>query len=313
MTYLHTATDFLLSAKFLIILIFLLATLYVHYRGEDRHKFTRQLSDHSTFLAPINLLMYLFSAIPNSPYVDRKYFPAVNTFKDNWEVIRDEAMNLLKNEYIKAADGYNDAGFNSFFRRGWKRFYIKWYGDYHPSAKELCPKTIELIEKTPGINAAMFTLLPPGGRLVRHRDPYAGSMRYHLGLITPNSDDCFIFVDNKKYAWRDGEDVIFDETYLHWAENKTDQTRVIFFCDLERPLKFKPATWLNHVFKKIFMRASQSPNFATDQTGFINKAFKYIYAVRLFGKRLKQKNRRLYYLTKYLWIGGLLGIILYLV
>lgn len=305
--------SFLLSAKFAVIMIFVLSAMYIHYRGQDRHKFTRQLSDHSTILAPINAIMYLFSAIPKTPYVDTQYFPATKVFRDNWEVIRDEAMNLLKKEYIKAADGYNDAGFNSFFRRGWKRFYIKWYGDYHPSAKELCPNTIKLIEQTPGINAAMFTLLPPGGRLVRHRDPYAGSMRYHLGLITPNSDDCFIFVDNQKYAWRDGDDVIFDETYLHWAENKTDQTRVIFFCDLDRPLKFKLATWFNIGFKKLFMRGSASPNFETDNTGFINKAFKYIYAVRLFGKNLKKKNRRLYYATKYLWISCLVGLVLYII
>lgn len=313
MQLLNLTLSFLFSIKFIVILIFLTSALYVHYRGVDRHKFTRQLSDHSTFLAPFNAIMYLFSAIPRTPFVDNSYFPATKLLKENWETIRDEAMNLLKNEYIKAADGYTDAGFNSFFRRGWKRFYIKWYGDYHPSAKKLCPNTIKLIEKTPGINAAMFALLPPGGRLVRHRDPYAGSMRYHLGLITPNNDDCFIFVDNQKYAWRDGEDVIFDETYLHWAENKTDQTRVIFFCDLDRPLKFKPACWFNYLFKRIFMHASQSPNFTSDQTGFINKAFKYVYSVRLVGKKLKQKNRRLYYITKFFWIGGLLTFVIYLI
>ncbi len=313
MHYLNLSVHFLLSAKCAVILIFLAATLYIHYRGADRHKFTRQLSDHSTILAPLNAIMYLCSAIPKTPYVDTKYFPATRVLKENWQMIRDEAMELLKKEYIKAADGYNDAGFNSFFRRGWKRFYIKWYGDYHPSAKKLCPNTIALLEKTPGINAAMFALLPPGGRLVRHRDPYAGSMRYHLGLITPNSDDCFIFVDNQKYAWRDGEDVIFDETYLHWAENKTDQTRIIFFCDLDRPLKFKLATWLNHGFKKLFMRASASPNSATDNTCFIINAFKYFYAIRLAGKNLKKKNRRFYYFTKYVWISALVGLILYIV
>ncbi|MGK3430104.1 hypothetical protein ACSLO7_30610, partial [Klebsiella pneumoniae] len=39
-------------------------------------------------------------------------------------------------EQIKAADKYNDAGFNSFFKTGWKRFYLKWYEDAHPSASQ---------------------------------------------------------------------------------------------------------------------------------------------------------------------------------
>nr|BFE90647.1 hypothetical protein GCM10020185_11830 [Pseudomonas brassicacearum subsp. brassicacearum] len=83
----------------------------------------------------------------------------------------------------------------------------------------------------------MFALLPGDSHLNPHRDPFAGSLRYHLGLSTPNSDDCRIFVDGQIYAWRDGEDVMFDETYVHWVKNETPQTRVILFCDVERPLK----------------------------------------------------------------------------
>ena len=55
-------------------------------------------------------------------------------------------------------------------------------------------------------------------RLGAHRDPFAGSLRYHLGLVTPNSPECFIVVDGEKYYWKDGEAVMFDETYIHTAE-----------------------------------------------------------------------------------------------
>ncbi len=79
----------------------------------------------------------------------------------------------------------------------------------------------------------MFAMLPPGSTLTLHRDPYAGSLRYHLGLDTPNDDGCTIVVDGERYSWRDGEDVVFDETYLHWAENTTQKDRIILFCDIE--------------------------------------------------------------------------------
>ena len=46
----------------------------------------------------------------------------------------------------------------------------------------------------PSIEAAMFTMLPPGGELGAHHDPFAGSLRYHLGLVTPNDDACWIEV-----------------------------------------------------------------------------------------------------------------------
>ena len=70
--------------------------------------------------------------------------------------------------------------------------------------------------------------------LVQHRDPVAGSLRYHLGLVTPtHPGGCRIVVDSIPYSWRDGEDSLFDETYIHYAENTTDQTRILF-CDVER-------------------------------------------------------------------------------
>ncbi|WP_426469877.1 aspartyl/asparaginyl beta-hydroxylase domain-containing protein, partial [Salmonella enterica] len=76
-------------------------------------------------------------------------YPAVKQFDDlalidqNWEVIRDEAVALREMAKIKAAEKNDDAGFNSFFKAGWKRFYLKWYNASHPSAEKFCPKTVE--------------------------------------------------------------------------------------------------------------------------------------------------------------------------
>ena len=61
-----------------------------------------------------------------------------------------------------------------------------------------------------------------------------------MGLITPNSPDCYINVDGETYYWRDGEAVVFDETFIHYAENKTDQNRIILFADVERPMRAGP-------------------------------------------------------------------------
>jgi aspartyl/asparaginyl beta-hydroxylase (cupin superfamily) len=44
---------------------------------------------------------------------------------------------------------------------GWKLNYLKWYGDSHPSAMKLCPRTTELVQSIGSIKAAMFAELPP--------------------------------------------------------------------------------------------------------------------------------------------------------
>jgi beta-hydroxylase len=243
--------------------------------------------------------MYLFSAVPAKPILDPRSLPELDVLRANWQTIRDEALSLMDDGHIRAATGHNDLGFNSFFKNGWKRFYVKWYGEPLPSAQAACPKTVALVESLPSVNAAMFALLPPGGRLNRHRDPFAGSLRYHLGLVTPNSDACRIFVDGEPYSWRDGEDLLFDETFIHSAENKTDTTRIILFCDVERPLRTRVMQAVNRFVSRTVIRAASTQNTDTEPVGALNR----IYA--LFGKgsdlltRLKRRNRTAFRAAKY--------------
>lgn len=296
----------ILTPKYLVAALLVVSAVAVHYRGRVRHGFFRQLSDHSTLLAPYNVFMYLFSAVPSKPFLDVTQFPELKVLQDNWRVIREEAINLQEEGRIKAAEKYNDLGFNSFFRTGWKRFYVKWYDDYLPSAREQCPRTIALLEQVPSVTGAMFASLPPGARLVRHRDPYGGSLRYHLGLLSPNSPDCCIYVDGEKYFWREGESVMFDETYIHSAENKTDHQRIVLFCDVERPIRNRVVRAINRWVSRHIIKASATQNVEGEKVGVLNHIFSYVYHVRLLGKRIKKWNRHVYYVIKWGLIGGLL-------
>ena len=133
--------EMLINWKAAILYAFLASALFVHFRGHVRIRFYRQMTDHSTFMAPYNALMYLFSAVPNRPFIEVDRFPDLKPVTDNWQMLRDEALQLFDEGYIRGTAKYNDLGFNSFFRRGWKRFYVKWYDKPLPSAKALCPKT----------------------------------------------------------------------------------------------------------------------------------------------------------------------------
>ena len=299
----------LLAPKFILLYVYIASTMYVHYRGRVRHGFFRQVTDHSTLMAPYNALMYLFSAVPNRPYVEISGFPELAPLAENWQTIRREAQQLLDSGRIRSAATYNDLGFNSFFKTGWKRFYVKWYDEPLPSAKSLCPRTVELVESIPGINAAMFALLPPRTKLGAHRDPFAGSLRYHLGLVTPNSDLCRIVVDGEPYVWRDGEPMMFDETFIHIAENRSDVTRIILFCDIERPLRTRLVRALNHFVKTTLIRESQTENVPGDRVGLLNHIFNAVYRVRLIGKAIKRRSRVAHYTLKWLIFGGLLYLI----
>lgn len=298
--------------KIALVLLFVFSIAYVHLRGRVRHKLTRQLGDHSSFLAPVNSFLYLFSKHPAKPYLPVEAFPELQPLQEHWQEIREEAQRLLQVGEIKKSDNYDDVGFNSFFKTGWKRFYLKWYGESHPSAMTLCPRTTQLLQGIGTVKAAMFATLPPGAKLVRHRDPYAGSYRYHLGLDTPNDDCCYIDVDGEKYSWRDGQGVVFDETYIHYAANTTEHNRIILFCDVERPLKYRWATAFNRWFSRNVMAAAAAPNDAGDKTGAINRLFTRIYRIRERGKALKKRNRMRYYLEKWAVVAALVLVFIYI-
>ena len=298
-----------LETRHWVLLAFVGSALYVHLRGKVRFRMARALTDFTVLLAPLNVLMYLFSRAPRTVYIDPAEFPELKPLQANWQVICAEALRLSDEGFIRASAGYNDIGFNSFFRTGWKRFYLTWYGKDLDSAARMCPQTVALLKSIGSVKAAMFASLPPGATLVRHRDPYAGSLRYHLGLQTPNDAGCYIDVDGQRYHWRDGEAVMFDETYIHHAANNTQQPRVVLLCDIERPLWSAPMRWFNRLFAQHVMAAASTQNVTGEPIGGINKVFGQGYKLRAKAKAFKKQNRTGYYIGKWLMIAGLVWAI----
>ncbi|HYH41002.1 MAG TPA: aspartyl/asparaginyl beta-hydroxylase domain-containing protein, partial [Burkholderiales bacterium] len=294
--------------------VFLASVVYVHRRGRVRLPFMRQLFNHSSLLAPYNSLMYLFSAVPSRPLLGEDDFPDLKPLSANWQTIREEALKLADEGYIRKAFNNNDIGFNSFFKRGWKRFYLKWYDQALPSAQALCPKTVALLAGIPTVKGAMFALLDPRSHLNPHRDPFAGSMRYHLGLVTPNADTCFISVDGERYFWKDGEAVLFDETYIHFVENNTDTTRIILLCDIERPLTVRFMRAVNSWVSRKIVTASATQNVENEPVGALNRFYGEFYhpiAAKVSGaaRSLKRRSRPLYRTLQYGLVIGLLYLV----
>jgi beta-hydroxylase len=156
----------------------------------------------------------------------------------------------------------------------------------------------------------MFSILPPTGQLTRHLDPVACSLRYHLGLDTPNDDACYISVDGQNYSWRDGEALLFDVTYLHFAQNDADKPRLILMCDIDRPM-----TWFGHLLNwpyKLLMRATVVPNTDQDQRGFANRVFSKLVPILQKSKQLKETNLPAYKALKYT-VNGILFLLVGLI
>ena len=103
---------------------------------------------------------------------------------------------------------------------------------------------------------------------------------------------------------------MFDETFIHTAENRSDVARLILFCDVERPLRLRVMRWINHVVEMTLIRASRTENVPGDGVGLLNHLFNGAYRVRLIGKRIKKKSRLVHYTLKWLIFAGLLYLVL---
>lgn len=203
------------------------------------------LIEPSLLAIPFSLFLNLF--FKNKPFVDvDRYFPAHQKIKENWQTIQEELKGVLERQnnipkfheidsiqkYISAKDDVP-----------WRIFMFKAYDNWMESNCEQAPKTAEILKSVPGITTAMFSIIGPKKHIPPHRGFYKGVWRYHLGLIVPKEGECYIIDGGEKYSWKEGEDVLFDDTFTHEVWNKSEETRVVLFCDVYRedlPSIFKP-------------------------------------------------------------------------
>jgi len=288
-----------------VILLVALSFKYVYsWRGNERFDSVREYMRKGwPIFAPLNCLLYaLTKPFARRSFVDAERIADLKVIKDNWETIREEAIGLYtQGEFDKTTDksnaAYYDVGFRTFYKYGWSKFYLKWYGSEHASARRLCPQTTEILSSLKSVNGAMFSLLPAGSKLTRHLDPVACSLRYHLGLSTPNDTDCFLNVDGQPRYWKDGEHFLFDETYIHYARNDSNSDRLILMCDVERPMFFFGGV-INWFYKSV-MKMAVVPNTTEDKTGIANRVFASVAPALERSKALKQTDRKKYKLLKW--------------
>lgn len=192
------------------------------------------------------------SKVPDTPKLDNAHFDFLNAFTDNWEVIRDEAREVLKfRDTIPSFHEISPDQYRLSTESNWKTFVLFGFGQRLEKNASLAPKTAEILERVPQLQTAMFSILAPGYHIPAHKGVTKGILRSHLGLIIPKDrEKCRIRVDDTITAWKEGEIFVFDDTYEHEVWNETDEERVILLYDFDRPMKFW-GRFLNSAFLQI--------------------------------------------------------------
>jgi aspartyl/asparaginyl beta-hydroxylase (cupin superfamily) len=254
-----------LSVVAAMVLLVALVWRYFQLMGSDRKLAIKDVINRVFMRAEARGLF------PAAPAFERNYlksYPQLKILEDNYPVIREECGKLLgwkeKMADMEIIGGYYTAG--GIHTAKWKTFMFK-SGEFIEENCRFAPRTAGLLRQIPNLYTAFFSVLEPHQYIAPHFGYYKGFLRYHLGVIIPddNADGCCYLrinpnpADNalrdrslidrgELYYWKNGEGVMFDDTYLHDARNNSDEIRVILWLDLARKLP-----WYLHLFNVLVL------------------------------------------------------------
>ncbi len=186
------------------------------------------------------------SLLPTTPFIDNSVFPWVPALEAKSSEVQAELEQLLKRpDDIPAFHQLSPDQKRISKGRNWTTFPFYVLGQRLEENCEVCPQTAAALASVPDIQNAWFSILAPRYHIPPHRGPTRALVRVHLALRVPEqAEDCWIRVDDERYHWREGKVVLFDDTYEHEVLNDTDDTRVVLFIDVLRPMD-RVGRWVN--------------------------------------------------------------------
>ena len=182
-------------------------------------------------------------------YVDRdrrptffnieEFYPALDGVTQAYPVIRRELDNLLARsgempQYHELDPG--ERKISSTTPKRWNVFMLQIMGHKPAANRAWCPETCRVLARVPNMIQAFFSILEPGKSVPEHEGPYLGYLRYHLGLRVPRDNPPKLVVNRQDYVWKEGEGVLFDDSWPHSVINSSSETRAVLIVDVRRPL-----------------------------------------------------------------------------
>ena len=125
-----------------------------------------------------------------------------------------------------------------FDQKVWGMLPLRGYGYEYPENQKLIPSLKKFLDANPRVVSAAVSLFPPGKILRPHKGPFKGVWRFHLGLLIEEFDcgktSCELKIDGKTYYLKEGDGLLWDDTFMHSASNPSQRPRVVLLFDVFR-------------------------------------------------------------------------------
>ena len=180
--------------------------------------------------------------VKTPPVLDTdQYFPRASEFTDNWQAIREEALQLFDD--IEAVPRFHELmpeqyKLSSHGEKEWRMFVLRAYSLDIRENMQRCPTLARLVRDNDSIKSASVSFLAPGKKVPTHTGPFRGITRFYMGIEVPLDENgepgVTLTIDKESYRLGNGDALLWDDTYPHSVENNTDQWRVALLLDVYR-------------------------------------------------------------------------------
>ncbi len=205
------------------------------FAPQDLERFDHYLSSHLKLEAPEYVEPWqkprnYLPGLRAQPVYDSSEFAWVPGLLNNFETIRQELLDYSAKLTLDAQpQGLTDKG-------RWSVLYFYAGGRRIEATRRACPRTSEIVDSIPGAGEAgqtYLSVLRGGTHIKRHFGPINTRLRCHLGIAVPEA--ARIRIGEEKYEWREGQCLIFDDSFEHEVWNDSDAERVVLLIDLWHP------------------------------------------------------------------------------
>ncbi len=168
-------------------------------------------------------------------------FPASSELIDDFDAIRAELLALSLGDDVPTFDAIlpNQKEFYDWDQRHWRMAVLRSYYLDVPENLARAPRMKAFLARHPEVSTAIVSVLEPRKHIAPHDGPFRGILRYHLGLLVEAYPDGStagkLVVDGQEHYIREGEGMLWDDTYMHEAFNLSDKPRVALLLDVYRP------------------------------------------------------------------------------
>ena len=172
--------------------------------------------------------LYALPGLAARPWWSPRRFPWTRSLEKNTAKVRAELAAIRPAPHPEA---------QTLASSGSSRQYLFYnHGERMDEHCARCPVTVALVEAIPGADSAAlvyFSVLRPHTRVIAHAGPTNLRIRCHLPLVVP--EGATLRVGSTTRHWQQGRCLVFDDSFVHEANNPSEEDRIVLIVDVWHP------------------------------------------------------------------------------